>query len=58
MWYGFKLIERRVGGGGAAPQVSKKDASAQDMKKCAVCGAYVSAVAPTNCGRDDCPFSA
>ena len=61
-WYGFKLIERRISGTGtaaaAADPVAKKDTSAEDMKKCSVCSAYVSAAAPTNCGRADCPYSA
>ncbi len=63
-WYGFKLIERRISGTGtaaakppAADPVAKKDTSAEDMKKCSVCSAYVSAAAPTNCGRADCPYS-
>jgi uncharacterized protein len=59
VWYGFKIIGRIGAGKGAADeQVTKKDASAQDMKKCPVCDAYVSAAAPANCGRDDCPYSA
>jgi len=59
VWYGFKIIGRIGAGKGAADEkVTKKDASAQDMKKCPVCDAYVSAAAPANCGRDDCPYSA
>ena len=59
VWYGFKIIGRIGAGKGAADeQVTKKDASAQDMKKCPVCDAYVSAAAPANCGREDCPYSA
>jgi hypothetical protein len=67
VWYGFKIIGRIGAGKGAADEQvtkkdasaqEKKDASAQDMKKCPVCDAYVSAAAPANCGREDCPYSA
>jgi len=67
VWYGFKIIGRIGAGKGAADEQvtkkdasaqEKKDASAQDMKKCSVCDAYVSAAAPANCGREDCPYSA
>jgi uncharacterized protein len=58
-WYGFKLIGR-MGSGGTVTgaKAAKEEVTAQDMKKCPVCDAFVPAAAPANCGRDDCPYSA
>ncbi len=57
IWYVFKFIGRRTG-----PKVKDKSPGANggpeavDMNKCAVCGDYLSAEAPSGCGRSDCPY--
>jgi hypothetical protein len=64
-WYGYKYVvrvgqvrqdearRRTRGPQGAAPG----SVAAQDMTKCAACGAYVTPGAG-KCGRADCPFPA
>ena len=35
---------------------SRRRVEAEDLVKCAQCGAYVSARSPKSCGRPDCPW--
>lgn len=66
VWYGFKYMqrvedvrralrqemERRRKSGRSGP----RSIEAEDLVKCARCGAYVAAEGATNCGRPDCPW--
>ncbi len=66
VWYGFKYVARveairralreelRRRQGGAAPR--RPTIPAEDLVKCAQCGAYVAARGATSCGRADCPW--
>lgn len=64
VWYGFKYVNRveairralreelkRRQGGQRRPTIP-----AEDLVKCAQCGAYVAARGATPCGRTDCPW--
>jgi len=66
VWYGFKYMgrveavrrslrdeirRRQAAASGRSPLVE-----AEDLVKCAPCGAYVAARGATNCGRPDCPW--
>lgn len=66
VWYGFKYVqrveevrralrremERRQGRAQPGPRTIK----AEDLVKCAHCGAYVPANSANSCGRADCPW--
>jgi len=59
VWYGWKYVNR-LGQVSAeerrrAPRRKGASLPTEDMTKCRVCGAYVTAAA-TNCGRPDCPY--
>lgn len=66
IWYGFKFIGRldkarkhaakltRDAARGAAGAVPA--AETEEMERCEVCDAYVSARDPASCGRADCPY--
>jgi hypothetical protein len=62
VWYGFKHVMRteRVRQGPAPKRTAGESGSrrieAEDMTKCASCGAYVAARGASNCGRPDCPW--
>ncbi len=64
VWYGFKYASRveairralreelaRRQGAQRRPTIP-----AEDLVKCAQCGAYVAARSATSCGRADCPW--
>jgi uncharacterized protein len=67
VWYGFKYVqrvedvrrmlrrelERRQG----KPQPNQP-IPAEDLVKCARCGAYVATGSRSSCGRADCPWTA
>ena len=59
VWYGYKYINRvnaiREELRRRAPKPGGRALEAEDMTKCRVCGAYVTAQA-RNCGRADCPY--
>jgi len=68
VWYGFKYIGRLDESRKADAKLreaqktsnDKKERRSveetEDMVQCPVCSAYVSAQAPGNCGRADCPY--
>ncbi|MDP6173313.1 MAG: hypothetical protein QGF09_04005 [Rhodospirillales bacterium] len=53
IWYGYKFLGRR---GGAKLDDGAPDTASVDTNKCAQCGDYVSAEAPSNCGKSGCPY--
>lgn len=59
VWYGVKYIGRvnqiREEQRRRAPRPDGRSRQIDDMAKCRVCGAYVTADA-RNCGRADCPY--
>ncbi len=70
VWYGFKFIgrldkARKLAAkltrdaardvAGAEP-AAEPAAETEDMERCEVCDAYVSARDPASCGRADCPY--
>jgi len=69
VWFGFRLLgqldrmrkeearlSRGEGGQNRARPGRARSAEIQDMTKCPVCEAYVSAAGATSCGRADCPY--
>ncbi|MFQ5764385.1 MAG: hypothetical protein ACE5GT_05610 [Rhodospirillales bacterium] len=66
VWYGFKWVGRmqvkrehdarerlrREAAGPAHPGAG----DAEEMVRCAACGAFVAASGAKNCGREDCPY--
>jgi hypothetical protein len=68
VWYGFKYIQRveeikrllrREAERRQADQRARRgpqSLDAEDLVKCARCGAYVAAQSATACGRPDCPW--
>ncbi len=60
VWFGWRFVTRveevrratrnQSGGSGR-----RADPAVEDLVKCPVCAAYVSAVRPQRCGRPDCP---
>jgi uncharacterized protein len=66
VWYGFKYMERVE----TLRRTQRREADrqrksappgprgieAEDLVKCARCGAYVAAGSATHCGRPDCPW--
>ena len=58
VFYGAKLIGRRVGAGAAkAPRTTTREppkVETVDLTKCAVCGSFIADDA-SGCGRGDCP---
>jgi uncharacterized protein len=59
VWYGYKYVNRvgrlRAEQRRRAPPPGRRALEAEDMQKCRVCGAYVTAQA-RSCGRGDCPY--
>jgi uncharacterized protein len=59
VWYGYKYVNRigqiRAEQRRRTPAPGKGAREIEDMQKCRVCGAYVTARAG-NCGRADCPY--
>jgi ribosomal protein L32 len=41
---------------GAGAESSTAATKAEEMVRCSVCGDYVPAERPRNCGRNDCPY--
>lgn len=66
VWYGFKWVGRmQVKREHDARERLRRDAAeptgagggdAEEMVKCAVCGAFVAASGARSCGREDCPY--
>ncbi len=66
VWYGFKFIGRLDKARKHDAKLARKaprdtahggpDADAEEMERCEVCSAYVSARNPASCGRGDCPY--
>ncbi len=57
VWYGFKMLGRKTGGGEAkkaAPRGRTKAVDAEDLVRCPVCETYVQPAAGP-CERADCP---
>ncbi len=63
VWYGFKVVARRVSGGGKLderepPQSAERRIEAEEMTACPTCGVYVPRDGARACDRDDCPYPA
>ena len=62
VWYGFKLLthdgrnEPRVVRRRERRKATPRPTGAEDMVQCGTCRAYVSARAPSDCGREGCPY--
>lgn len=64
VWYGFKLFvriqEMRKDDAEAGVRMSGGPSSGgkiEDMIKCRVCDAYITADNAVSCGRSDCPYA-
>jgi hypothetical protein len=59
VWYGWKYVNRvnqvRAEQRRRATRRSAQAIEAEDMRKCLVCGTYVTG-RPGGCGRTDCPY--
>lgn len=66
VWYGFKYMQRvdnmrqtlrrEMERQRKSAPPGARGIAAEDLVKCARCGAYVAASSATNCGRPDCPW--
>jgi hypothetical protein len=64
VWYGFKYVSRveevkralRRAAEEKQPQPARRAPAAEDLVKCAGCGAYVAAQGAAPCGRGECPW--
>lgn len=64
VWYGYKLLTRledaRKAKGGqdkakGGPE-AKSEIGSMETVKCSVCGIFLASDAPSNCGREGCPY--
>ena len=58
VWYGYrKWVAPPNRGPEAVKDKPKPPVLVEDMRPCAICGAYVAVDKARHCGRGDCPYS-